>query len=133
MTAETKTASASSFYDEAANWRELPFVLVKDKKVVSNWAPPDFPEEVDVRDYTTQCILGTRYAMDLIDHLISYGEDKLDGGAISDVAKAMIERGKWTGVEIGFFDALGVYVARGFVSAAVGFNARHSGPGEVSS
>ena len=40
----------------------------------------------------------------------------------------MIKRGKWTGVEISFFDALGVYIARGFVPVSVGFDARHSGP-----
>jgi len=84
-----------------------------------------------VQDYTTQCILGTRYAMDLIDHLISYGGDKLDGGYLNEVAEAMIKRGKWTGVEISFFDSLGVYIARGVVPVAIGFYARHSGPSET--
>jgi hypothetical protein len=86
---------------------------------------------VDVRDYTTQCILGTRYAMNLIDHLISDGGDKLDGGHLNDVAEAMIKRGKWTGVEISFFDAIGVYIARGLVPVAIGFNARHNGSTEA--
>ena len=49
------------------------------------------------------------------------------GSYVADVTEAVIKRGKWTGVEIGFFNALGEYVTDRRVKVSTAFDATHIG------
>ncbi len=60
--------------------------------------------------YSAQCTLGKEWALRAIEHLKEYGKN-FGGDLILDMVQGVVKRGKWTGFEIGFFDALGNYIA----------------------
>ena len=124
MTAQDKHTDLA-LADEENDWLELPFVRAEGKRVLSNWAPVDIPVDDKKRGYGDQCAVGARYAMELIGFLRRYSALDPSGQCLVDLAKEMVQRGKWTGVEIGFFSALGEYLTDGKIAVAVSFDAKH--------
>lgn len=128
MTTETQTpaAAASSASDlmcaEADDWHEMSFVRVENGKVVDDWALPEITGASEENTYCAECALGAKYACDLIGHIKSHG-DTFDGSALATVTQEIVKRGKWTGFEIGFFHAIGNYIAWGRIPVSCDFDA----------
>ena len=60
--------------------------------------------------------------MRVIEHIKEYGAT-FDGGHLLHTTEAIVKRGKWTGFEIGFFSAMGNYIAWGRVPISTYFDA----------
>ena len=103
-------------------WLGMPFLRAEGGRILEDWAPPDIKRASGGRSYAAECVLGAHYALQTISHTREFG-DRTDGGHLLDTVHAIVERGRWTGVEIGFFTALDNYVAWGRVIVADDFDA----------
>ena len=115
---------------EDFHWHMMPFAIHKDGRCVDHWAPPNIEDDEQARGYAAQCLAGNVYALEVVGHLRQHA----DVGAetrLSDVVEAMVKHGQWTGFEIGFFHALGHWIARGEVPIGMNMTARVDCPGEV--
>ena len=128
MTSQTtaaRSAFASPSEEEHFFWQDMPFVI--NGKTV--W-PAVRVEPVEGEDRLhAQCaeqLIGRDAAMQLIAHLRRHGIVEC-GGRMIDVARAMIERGRWGNMEIGFFSALGQFIGLGQVATG-DFEARPDEP-----
>ena len=101
---------------------EMPFVREENGNAVIEWPPVWVKGENQDLTYGALCILGTACALDLIGHLRNNGKT-FDGSDLSRVTKAIVERGEFTGLEIGFFHTLGDFIAWGYTKASADFNA----------
>ena len=123
---ETTTDAGDDLRDlfpERAAYCELPFVEADDKgRVKSAWAPPSVDRTEDGRSHDAECALGAALALGLITFLRDYPRDSSDS-YLANVAEAIVERGKWSGVELGFFSALGNFIESGRVYVSVGWTA----------
>ncbi len=124
MSTQTTAASGVSelMSEEYQAYLEMPFIRAENGEVVDDWAPPEIHGISEDNTYSAECALGAKYACDLIGHLKNYG-DTFDGGALANVTRAIVKRGKWTGFEIGFFHAIGNYIAGGRIPVSCDFEA----------
>lgn len=110
-------------FPERAAYCELPFVEADDKgHVKSHWSPPVVGQTEDGRSHAAECDMGTTLALNLITYLRGYPRDNSDSN-LAGVAEAIVKRGKWGGIEIGFFSALGNFIESGRVYVSVGWTA----------
>ena len=120
---------------EYASFKDLSFVRVLSEKNLSpnccfkvpteidHWHPVDLPKD-DARTSEEEHAIGTAYAMDLIHHFREFPEFD-SGDTLAKIVETIVKRGRWTVVEATFFAALGDYIAKGRVSAGMGFFATH--------
>ncbi len=120
--AEAGNERAQRMIEQADSWRELPFVREENGDTVIEWPPVSVKGESKDLVYGALCALGARCALDLIGHLRNNGKT-FDGGDLSRVARAVIERGEFAGLEIGFFHTLGDFIAWGYAKASADFDA----------
>ncbi len=120
--AEAGNENAQHVVEQADSWRQLPFVREENGNAVIEWPPFSVKGEHEDLTYGALCALGTRCALDLIGHLRNNAKT-FDGGDLSRVARAVIERGEFTGLEIGFFHALGDFIAWGHAKVTADFDA----------
>ena len=120
--AEAGNENAQHMVEQADSWRQLPFVREENGNAVIEWPPVSVKGESKDLMYGALCTLGTRCALDLIGHLRNNGK-AFDGGDLSRVARAIVERGEFTGLEIGFFNTLGDFIAWGYTKASADFDA----------
>jgi len=107
--------------NEESAFQSLPFVRSDTStRLTSAWAPCDIPEDEQAHGYAERCAIGAVYAMDLIGHARQFG----DGERVADVCEDIFKSGMWSGVEIGFFGALGDFIAKGTVRNSVHFDAK---------
>jgi hypothetical protein len=114
--------------EERRETLDLPFVEVKDNEIVSYWAPPEVTATSEGNQYSAECSLGIAYAARLLEHMIEFDRrGVVMGDCLNFVTKAVVERGKWTGVEIAFFDAIGEYLVKQRIRVSTSFDARMIG------
>ena len=113
--------------DEHRAWHEMPFIDTNENgEIVSHWNPADVTKTNQAGEQEgnlERCAIGAHYALYLINHMRQYGGEFMDGGWFSTVVKAIVERGEWTGVEIGFFTAIENWLTCGRVTVSGGFDA----------
>ena len=107
---------------EERDWRAMPFLRLEDGKIADNWAPPEINGASVENIYSAECALGTHYALEAPHHMRTYG-DRFGDDFLLPVFQAMVNRGKWGGVEIGFVASLDQYMARGYVNICGDFKA----------
>ena len=100
--------------EESFDWRDRSFVRVRKGGEVEDWAPPTIPEDVNLHHCGAESALGLQYALDMIEHLRTH-RGKVVGDRLCTVVKEIVDRGRWTGVEIAFFNTLGDFIASGMV------------------
>ena len=111
--------------DEQQEWHELPFLHAEDGKVVDYWTPAAVKAESKDNEWSAEIDLGTVYAAKLIEHMVHFDRRGVfnTGECLTHVAEAVVKRGQWTGVELGFFEAIGDYVVRRRIKLTTGFDA----------
>ena len=117
MTTQIQTAAAASSNkdiarEESEDWRQLSFLRVENGEIVEYWAPAEVKGVSEDNAYIAECSLGGHYALEVIGHMRRYA-DRFDGDYLLPVIASIVERGKWSGVEIGFFAALSQYITWG--------------------
>ncbi len=120
--AEAGNENAKRMVEQADSWRQLSFVREENGNAVIEWPPVSVKGESKGLVYGALCILGRSCALDLIGHLRNNGK-VFDGSDLSRVAKEIVERGEFTGLEIGFFHTLGDFIAWGYAKASADFDA----------
>ncbi len=120
--AEKGNEKAQSMLDEDFDWRNMSFVRCQNTKTAILWPPVELTGEDGGLVRGAACTIGNHCALDLIGHIKShskhYGGDRLLG-----IAQEIVKRGEWGGLEIGFFSALGNFIARGRIPTSADFDA----------
>ena len=118
-----KPAMPKEVRDEHTSYCELPFVEPGANWIAkSDWSPPAVPETEDGPSHDAECAIGTIFALDFITHLRDHASGD-PASRLANVVQAVVERGKWGRVEIGFFNALGNFIESGDVFVGVGWRA----------
>ena len=97
---------------EADDWKAMPFVEVDDGGNMNCWAPARVEAADHVKVHGAECSLGMIYAFQLIDHQREY-KDFDTSNYFPDIVQAVVKRGRWGSVEIGFFNEIGRYISGG--------------------
>ena len=114
--------------EEEREAHELPFVEVEGGQIVNYWAPSEDTGGSEDNRYSAECALGVVYAARLIEHMIEFDRRGCGTGeCLAFVTKAAVKRGKWTGVEVCFFDAIGEYLVKRRIKVSTSFDARMIG------
>jgi len=130
--AEKGNEKAQSMLDEDFDWRNMSFVRCQDTKTTIQWPPVELTGEDKDLVRGAACTIGNRCALDLIGHIKSHSKN-YGGDRLLDVAREIVKRGEWGGLEIGFFSALGNFMARGRVPTSADFDAVLTTPAAASS
>ena len=110
--------------DEHTAYCGLPFVEAGADwpMIKSDWSPPEVTVTENRDSDNGEWTVGTICALDLITHLRDHPSDD-PNSRLADVVKAVVDRGKWGRVEMGFFNALGNFIERGDVCVGGGWRA----------
>ncbi len=108
--------------DEDDSWRNMGFVYCQDAVPVVQWPPVELSGQDKDLIRGAACVIGSHCALDLIGHIKRHSENH-DGDRLLCVAQEIVKRGEWGGFEIGFFSALGNFMARGRVITSAEFDA----------
>ena len=96
--------------DEQFDWMEMPFVEGNGLGMsASQWLPVEIGNTEDRRHWTAECGIGQIYALEMIGHLRSHKHASVE--RLCHVIEAMVKRGAWGGVELGFVLGLERYLA----------------------
>ncbi len=100
-------------------WGEMSFTREEDGEITDFWALPEIRGVSKNNAYVAQCYLGSLYAFEALD-LVETFKSRTKEGALSPIARSIVERGQWTGFEVGFFAAMDEYITDGEISVAGG-------------
>ena len=108
-----------AFREVQKAWCEMPFTREEDGEIADYWAVPEIRGVSKNDAYVTQCRLGALYAFEALD-LVEKFKSRIREGALSAIARSIVERGQWTGFEVGFFQAMDDYINDGEINVAGG-------------
>ncbi len=120
--AEKGNEKAQSMLDEDFDWESMSFVRFQGDKAVIQWPPVELTGQDKDLVRGAACVIGNHCALDLIGHIKSHSRN-FGGDRLLDIAQEIVKRGEWGGLEIGFFSALGNFIARGRVRTSAAFDA----------
>ncbi len=120
---EHASSGLELFREEQKAWSELSFIREENGEITNYWALPEIRGVSENDAYTAQCYLGSLYAFEVFD-LIETFKSRVEGIGFSPVAQSIVERGQWTGFEIGFFSSVDEYITDGQIKVAGGVLAR---------
>ena len=120
--AEKGNEKAQSMLDEDFDWRNMSFVRCQGTKTAIQWPPVELTGQDKDLVRGAACVIGNQCALDLIGHIKSHSKN-YGGDRLLNVAQEIVKRGEWGGLEIGFFSALGNFMAWGRVQTSADFDA----------
>ncbi len=98
--------SDKSYEDKARDWIDLNFITwSKDGDLMKHhWTvSPN-------GNYTDECLIGAMHALGVIGYLRRQGRDDGPSNFLGQVAKAQANVKKWSGIEVGFWSAIGAHL-----------------------